>query len=68
MRAADKNARDWYPNEVINEDWGSRILDRNMASQYYYRLLKSQNKQVVQDEMKQVTASYQLYFPLERIG
>lgn len=59
LRVTDKNARDWYLNEAVNEVWSSRTLDRNIASQYYYRLLQSQNKQVVKDEMEQITAPYQ---------
>ena len=60
LRVTDKTARDWYLNESINEMWSVRTLDRNIASQYYYRLLQSQNKQVVKDEMVQITAPYQL--------
>lgn len=59
LRVTDKNARDWYLNEAINEMWSVRTLDRNIASQYYYRLLQSHNKQVVKDEMSQITAPYQ---------
>ena len=59
LRVTDKNARDWYLNESITEVWSARTLDRNIASQYYYRLLQSQNKQVVKEEMKQITAPYQ---------
>ena len=59
LRATDKSARDWYLNESINEVWSARILDRNIASQNYYRLLQSQNKQVVKTEMEQITAPYQ---------
>ena len=58
LRVTDKNARDWYLNESITEVWSARTLDRNIASQYYYRLLQSQNKQVVKEEMKQITARY----------
>lgn len=47
LRVTDKSARDWYLNESINEVWSARTLDRNIASQYYYRLLQSQNKSVV---------------------
>lgn len=57
LRVTDKNARDWYLNEAINEVWSARTLDRNIASQYYYRLLQSQNKQAVKDEMNQITAT-----------
>ena len=59
LRVSDKNARDWYMNEAINEVWSARTLDRNIASQYYYRLLQSQNKQIVKDEMNQITTPYQ---------
>ena len=55
----DKNARDWYLCESINEVWSARTLDRNIASQYYYRLLQSQNKQIVKEEMEQITEPYQ---------
>jgi predicted nuclease of restriction endonuclease-like (RecB) superfamily len=43
----------------MKEAWSVRTLDRNVASQYYYRLLQSQNKQVVKNEMQQITAPYQ---------
>lgn len=59
LRVTDKKARDWYLNESINEVWSARTLDRNIASQYYYRLLQSQNKSVVKTEMEQITAPYQ---------
>lgn len=59
LRVTDKEARDWYLREAIDETWSARTLDRNIASQYYYRLLQSQNKQVVKEEMKGLTASYQ---------
>ena len=54
LRVTDKNARDWYLNESINEVWSARTLDRNIASQYYYRLLQSQNKSVVKTETERL--------------
>ena len=59
LRVADKSAREWYLNEAVSEMWSARTLDRNIASQYYYRLLQSQNKMAVRDEMNRLTASYQ---------
>jgi len=59
LRVTDKNARDWYLQEAINEMWAVRTLDRNISSQYYYRLLQSQDKNVVKNEMKQITSPYQ---------
>lgn len=34
-------------------------MQRNISSQYYYRMLKTQKKELVEDEMKKLTASYQ---------
>ena len=59
IRVNDDTARNWYMNEAIREGWSSRTLDRNIASQYYYRLLQSQVKEVVHDEMQALTADYQ---------
>ena len=41
LRVTDKSAREWYMQEAINEMWSVRTLDRNIASQYYFRLLQS---------------------------
>lgn len=35
------------------------MLQRNIASQYYYRLLKSQRKELVINEMEKLTKPYQ---------
>jgi predicted nuclease of restriction endonuclease-like (RecB) superfamily len=59
LRVSDKTARDGYMHEAINETWNVKTLDRNIASQYYYRLLQSHNKHVVKDEMKQITENLQ---------
>lgn len=55
----DEVARHWYMHEAAKEMWSVRTLHRNISSQYYYRLLQSQAKDVVVDEMKQLTASMQ---------
>lgn len=59
LRVTDKEARDWYMQEAMNELWSARTLDRNISSQYYHRLLQSQNKQTTKIEMEQITAPYQ---------
>ena len=41
LRVDDDNARIWYMNESMKENWSSKTLDRNIGTQYYYRLLKS---------------------------
>ncbi len=55
----DLEARNWYENEAINETWSFRTLQRNISSQYYYRLLKSQQKELVINEMQNLTKSNQ---------
>lgn len=56
---SDDEARNWYAHEAFAESWSVRTLRRNIASQYYFRLLQSQNKQTVIDEMKDKTAELQ---------
>lgn len=59
LQVNDAEARNWYENEAIRETWSVRTLQRNISSQYYYRMLKTQNKSEVHDEMKLLTSSYQ---------
>lgn len=59
LRVPDENARLWYMNEAVKENWSSRTLDRNIGSQYYYRLLQSPNKEAVKKEMLAKTATLQ---------
>lgn len=42
-------------NESAKEGWSSRTLDRNIATQYYYRLLQSPKKEAVIAEMQEKT-------------
>ena len=51
--------RVWYEQEAARELWSTRTLQRNVSSQYYHRLLQSQNKEAVRGEMKQLTAPLQ---------
>ena len=57
LQVNDKKARDWYEKEAIEQTWSVRTLQRNISSQYYYRLLKSQVKEPVIEEMKQLTGN-----------
>ena len=36
----DPKAREWYENECLTERWSVRVLQRNIESQYYFRLVK----------------------------
>lgn len=53
------DGRAWYENEAANEMWSTRTLQRNVSSQYYHRLLQSQDKTLVRNEMKALTAPLQ---------
>lgn len=58
LRVPDEDARIWYLNETARENWNVRTLDRNIATQYYYRLLQSPKKDTVIAEMKEKTSQY----------
>ena len=62
LRVDDENARMWYLNEANEQGWSTRTLDRNIATQYYYRLLQSPVKEKVISEMKEKTAGLQNSF------
>lgn len=59
MRVANEEARLWYLKEAVEQMWSYRTLDRNIATQYYERLLLSQVKDGVAEEMMQKTALFQ---------
>jgi len=59
LQVSDENARLWYENESIKQTWSVRTLQRNISSQYYYRLLQSPSKEKVEAEMKTITAPLQ---------
>lgn len=55
----DEEARLWYMKEAAEQNWDYRTLSRNIATQYYYRLLASAKKDGVIAEMKEKTSEYQ---------
>ena len=59
IQVKDSKARAWYAREAAGQTWSVRTLQRNIDSQYYYRLLSSQDATPVEQEMKSITASYQ---------
>ena len=52
LQVNDPAARAWYEQEAAQQTWSVRTLQRNISSQYYYRMLKTQ---------KQVTLVRTLY-------
>ena len=59
MQVPDSKARNWYLKEASEQMWSYRTLDRNIGTQYYHRLLLSQHKDAVENEMKIRTVDYQ---------
>lgn len=59
LQVKDPKARAWYEKEAIEQTWGVRTLQRNISSQYYYRMLQTQKQERVESEMKELTAEYQ---------
>ena len=59
LQVEDKTAREWYANEAAKETWSTKTLQRNISSQYYYRLLKSPSPDKVKTEMLQLTQPLQ---------
>ena len=59
LRVADAQARNWYAQEALSQNWSSRTLDRNISTQYYERMLLSQHPDRVRREMESKTEPYQ---------
>ena len=59
LQETSSEARAWYEKEAQEQAWSVRTLQRNVSSQYYYRMLMSQNTEPVESEMKEVVAPYQ---------
>lgn len=44
LQVEDKEARVWYDKEAEEQTWSVRTSQRNISSQYYYRMLGTQKK------------------------
>ena len=51
MRVEDSTARDFYLDECAKSNWSTRQLERQINSFYYQRLLSSQDKVSVRNEI-----------------
>ena len=60
MRVKNMDARNYYIKESVNNAWSVETLDRNIATQYYERLLLSHAKEPVKQEMKEKTKKLKL--------
>ena len=59
LSVTDLDARKWYEKEAYESRWSVRALQRNIDTQYYYRLMASQVKEPVINEMNEKTKEYQ---------
>lgn len=59
LQVKDEAARRWYAAESYEQTWSSRTLQRNVSSQYYYRMLKTPDPSGIEAEMRSLTAPYQ---------
>ncbi|QLB39580.1 PDDEXK nuclease domain-containing protein [Mannheimia pernigra] len=59
LKVTNPQARHYYLTEAAENGWSVRTLDRNISTLYYDRLLASQDKTLVEQEMKEKTATLQ---------
>jgi len=52
MRISDKNRREWYTEECAKSGWSVRQLERQINTMFYERLLASQEKDKVAEEIQ----------------
>ena len=69
LRVDNPEARHWYMTEAAEQMWSVRTLDRNISTQYYFRLLSSHSKDKVEAEMKEKTSgvSFSRFTPAQFI-
>jgi predicted nuclease of restriction endonuclease-like (RecB) superfamily len=67
LKVSDPKARQYYLTEAAEQGWSVRTLDRNISTLYYQRLLSSQAKEEVENEMRQNTKELQTLNPLDFI-
>lgn len=59
LQVTDSIARNWYEKEAYEQTWSVRTLQRNVNTQYYHRILQSQNREPIEKEMREKTAAFQ---------
>ena len=67
LQEENKEARAWYASESVNENWSVRTLQRNISSQYYFRMLKSPKKEEVRSDTDEDIARYSVLSGSEQL-
>jgi predicted nuclease of restriction endonuclease-like (RecB) superfamily len=57
LRVDNAEARQWYVNEAVSQNWSSRALDRQIGTLYFERLLLSVDKASVAAEADDMIAA-----------
>lgn len=57
MRVDNPDARNYYINEAVEENWSTRTLERQINTLYYERILSSKNKQLLKNDTKRINAA-----------
>ncbi|NEW59826.1 DUF1016 domain-containing protein [Sulfurovum sp. bin170] len=60
MQIENKDAREWYIQESIENSWSARALDRQVSKLYYERLLSSKEKLPLKKEAEEKVKSLQV--------
>jgi len=56
IRLEDESERRYYLQEASSENWSSRVLERNIKSGYYHRLLSTQEKNKTNEQAIAITS------------
>jgi predicted nuclease of restriction endonuclease-like (RecB) superfamily len=59
MKVENAEVREFYIDECIRGNWSTRQLERQINSFYYQRLLASQNRELVRNEIHQLETELQ---------
>lgn len=57
MWVENEGAREFYTDEAIKSNWSTRQLERQINSFFYERLLSSQNKEKVSEEIQKLESA-----------
>jgi predicted nuclease of restriction endonuclease-like (RecB) superfamily len=57
LRLDEAPIRQWYMNESANQGWSTRVLERQVNSLYYERLLSSRDRKAVESEVNAAASS-----------
>ena len=58
MHIQNEDARNWYLKEASEQMWSYATLNRNISTMYYERLLMSQQRESVAQEMYELTKDF----------